>query len=161
MQNLPLEIDLICYDFDGVMTDNRVLVLENGTEGVFVNRGDGLAISEFRKLGLSQIILSTEENAVVSARGKKLKIPVFQGVKNKRTALEAYAKDNSYDLDKTVYVGNDINDLEVMKIVGCPVAPADAHHTILQLVSIVTKAPGGAGVIREIYDLFKMENVRE
>jgi len=155
MDNLPTNIDLICYDFDGVMTDNRVLVLEDGTEGVFVNRGDGLAISEFKKSGLEQIILSTEENPVVSARGKKLNIPVLQGISDKRTALQAFVEENDLNLKNVIYVGNDINDLEAMKIVGCPVAPADAHSTILQLAAIVTKAPAGAGVIREIYDLFK------
>jgi len=154
MQDLPAQIDLICYDFDGVMTDNRVLTLEDGTEGVFVNRGDGLAISEFRKSGLPQIIISTEKNLVVSARAKKLKIPVLQGISNKREALQTYARESGYDLENIVYVGNDINDLEVMKIVGYPVAPADAHPEILKLACIVTGALGGAGVIREIYDLY-------
>ena len=68
----PKEIDLVCYDFDGVMTDNRVLVLEDGREGVFVNRTDGLAVAALKRMGLPQLILSTEENPVVSARGENL-----------------------------------------------------------------------------------------
>ncbi len=154
MPKLPKKIDLICYDFDGVMTDNRVLVMEDGTEAVVVNRGDGLAVSEFEKAGISQIIISTETNSVVSARAKKLNIPVLQGIDNKRTALERYAAENKYSLENTIYVGNDINDLSIMKIVGCPIAPADAHSIICNLAHIVTIAPGGGGVIREIFDLF-------
>ena len=60
----------IFYDFDGVMTDNTVLVDENGTESVRVNRSDGLAVSEFKKMGFAQAILSTEKNQVVSKRAQ-------------------------------------------------------------------------------------------
>ena len=66
------DLDLICYDFDGVMTDNRVLVDQDGREAVMVNRGDGLAVAAFKRLGLAQMILSTETNPVVAARAAKL-----------------------------------------------------------------------------------------
>ena len=149
----PSSIDLICYDFDGVMTNNRVLVLEDGTEAVFVNRGDGWAIGEIKKAGIPQVIFSTETNPVVSTRGQKLNIPVLQGLDDKAHSLKAYAIENRYSLEKIIYIGNDLNDIGAMNIVGCPIAPADSHSLILDLAAVVTKSQGGAGVIRELYDI--------
>lgn len=146
--------DLICYDFDGVMTDNRVYVMQDGTETVAVNRSDGLAVSALRRAGVAQIILSTEENPVVGARARKLKIPVLQGLKDKAETLRAHAAEAGVDLARTVFIGNDINDLGVMRIVGFPVAPSDAYPTILAIAKHVTHAGGGAGVIREFCDTF-------
>ncbi len=147
------DIDLICYDFDGVMTDNRALVLEDGTEAVYINRGDGLAVAAIRKIGIPQVIISTEENPVVGARANKLKIPVLQGISDKRTALEKFAEKNGHSLKRVVYIGNDINDLEAMQSVGFPIAPADAHHSIRDMAAIVTSARGGEGVVREFLGL--------
>ena len=75
MDNLMKKINLIVYDFDGVMTDNKVFVDQKGREMVQVNRADGLGISEIKKLGIEQIIVSTENNPVVSVRAIKLGIP--------------------------------------------------------------------------------------
>ena len=81
------KIDIIIYDFDGVMTNNKVYVDQNGNETVQVNRADGLGISEIKKLGIEQIIISTETNPVVSARANKLEIICLQGIENKKSAL--------------------------------------------------------------------------
>ena len=72
-------IKLLVYDFDGVMTDNKVYIDQNGNEFVQVNRADGLAISEIKKLLIDQIIISTEKNSVVLLRAKKLGIKCFVG----------------------------------------------------------------------------------
>lgn len=144
---------MVCYDFDGVMTDNRLLLSEDGRESVFVNRGDGLAISMLKKLGVRQIILSTESNPVVAARGRKLGIPVIQGQDDKAAALRAYAAAEGIDLGRAVYIGNDVNDLAAMRLVGHPVAPADAHESIKSISAFITRAQGGEGVVREFFDL--------
>jgi YrbI family 3-deoxy-D-manno-octulosonate 8-phosphate phosphatase len=83
-------IKIIYYDFDGVMTDNKVYADQNGNEMVQVNRADGLGIAEIKKLGIKQIIISTEKNPVVSARANKLGIPCLQGIENKKDALINY-----------------------------------------------------------------------
>lgn len=147
-------IDLIIYDFDGVMTDNRVLVDENGKESVFCNRSDGLAISKIKQLGVPQMIVSTETNKVVETRAKKLKIPVLQGVDNKKEIVEKYCQEQNVDLKKVIYVGNDINDLEIMKAVGQAIAPADASQEIKDIANVITRAGGGEGVIRELLKYF-------
>lgn len=146
------DIDLMVYDFDGVMTDNKVLVFKDGKEAVFCNRADGLAIQKIRKLGLPQIIISTEKNEVVHARAKKLKIKVAYAISNKKSTLIQYCKNKNYDLKKVVYVGNDINDLEAMELVGYSIAPRDANRKIKKVVKAVINVKGGEGVIRELYE---------
>ena len=144
------DLQLIVYDFDGVMTNNKVILREDGLESVIVNRSDGLGVNSFRKLGIPQLILSTETNPVVKARAKKLNLEVIDSSVNKKADLYDYCSRHGYDIKKTLYVGNDLNDLEVMKIVGFPVAPADANIEIKKIALIVTKARGGDGVIHEL-----------
>jgi 3-deoxy-D-manno-octulosonate 8-phosphate phosphatase (KDO 8-P phosphatase) len=146
------DIDLIVYDFDGVMTDNRVIVFQDGTEAVIVNRADGLGVDRFRNLGIPQLILSTETNPVVKARAAKLRLEVIASCKDKKNVLENYCEQNGYDLNKVMYIGNDLNDLEVIKIVGFPIAPADAHPEIKKVAKLVTAAKGGDGVVKEVSD---------
>jgi len=145
-------IDLIVYDFDGVMTDNRILFFQDGTEAVMVNRADGLGINMIKELAIPQLILSTETNSVVSARAKKIGLPVLQGIGNKKKTLTEYCIQHNYDMKRVIYLGNDVNDYEVMSVVGFPLAPSDAHVKILNLAKIVLKAKGGEGVIREFAD---------
>ena len=147
---LPKDIKLMVYDFDGVMTDNTVLVREDGVESVFVSRADGLGIGRLRKAGFKQLILSTETNRVVSARAKKLRIEVLQGSEDKTRELADYCQSQGIDLAKVLYIGNDVNDLEAMGLVGYPVAPADAHPQVLAIAKYVTRARGGEGVIKEV-----------
>jgi len=159
-QKIELEdIDLIVYDFDGVMTDNRVITFQDGTEAVVVNRADGLGVDRFRSLGIPQLIISTETNPVVEARAAKLRIEVIASCADKRMALENNCEKNGYNLQRVLYVGNDLNDLGVMKVVGFPVAPADAHPDILEISCIVTEARGGEGVVRELFDIVTKGNI--
>ncbi len=146
-------IDLVVYDFDGVMTDNKVLVFENGQEAAVCSRADGMAIAMIKRMGIPQVVISTERNSVVQVRVQKLNIKAIYGVKDKRKALVDYCRKAKYSLDRVVYVGNDINDFEAMQAVGYPIAPADAHKTIRRLAVKVISVKGGQGVIRELVDM--------
>jgi len=145
-------LTLIVYDFDGVMTDNKVYVDQSGREMVQVNRSDGLGVSEIKKLGIEQIIISTEKNSVVSARASKLSIPCLQGIENKKDVLINYCKKNDINLKNIAYVGNDINDKEAMEIVGYSFCPVDAHGSIKKISNHILDTKGGNGVIRELLD---------
>ena len=147
-----MKVELIVYDFDGVMTDNKVYVDENGREMVQVNRSDGLGVEELKKMGYKQIIISTEKNPVVSARAEKLKIPFLQNIKNKKDSLNDYCNNNKINLKHVIFIGNDINDLEAMKIVGNAFCPSDSHKSIKLISNYIFNAKGGAGVIRELLD---------
>ena len=145
-------INLLVYDFDGVMTDNKVFIDQNGREMVQVNRADGLGVAEIKKLGIDQIIISTEKNPVVTARAKKLNIKCLQCIENKKEALQKYCSENNYDLQYIAFVGNDINDMEAMKIAGYSFCPVDAHGSIKKISNHILDTKGGQGVIRELLD---------
>ena len=149
------DVRLIVYDFDGVMTDNKVIISEDGKESVVVNRSDGLAISKIREMKIPQLIVSSEINKIVKIRARKLNIPVLSGVKDKKDVIISYCNRKNIDLKKVIFVGNDISDSEVMKIVGYPIAPQDAYKIIKGKAMIITKTKGGEGVIREIYDILE------
>ena len=146
-------IKLMVYDFDGVMTNNKVYLDQNGKEIVQVNRADGLGVAEIKTLEIEQIIISTEINPVVTARANKLGINCLQGVNNKKKALKIYCNNNNLDLKNVGYIGNDINDKDVMKIVGFTFCPSDAHDSIQLISNYVLKTKGGDGVIRELLEL--------
>jgi YrbI family 3-deoxy-D-manno-octulosonate 8-phosphate phosphatase len=149
---LPAVIDLVVFDFDGVFTDNRVLVSSDGTESVTCDRGDGHGISRLRRLGIPLVVLSTETNPVVAARCQKLELECLQGVDDKLAALHRLVHDRGAALPNTIYVGNDINDLSSLKTVGCAVVPHDAHAVVRSHAHVVLKCAGGRGAVRELCD---------
>jgi YrbI family 3-deoxy-D-manno-octulosonate 8-phosphate phosphatase len=153
---LPAPPAALVMDFDGVFTDNRVLVLEDGREGVLCSRGDGLGLERLRRaLDLPCLILSKERNPVVTARAAKLGIEVLHGIEDKETALRDWAAERGVALARTVFVGNDVNDLACLRLAGCGVAVADAVPEARAGADLVLEAPGGAGALRELCDLLR------
>lgn len=147
------DIELIIYDFDGVMTDNTAYMTQDGIESVQIHRGDGMAVGLLDELGIKQVIISTETNPVVSQRAKKLGIKAEQGIWDKHIAVQKTAQEFGVSLDKTAFVGNDINDEKAMRLVGLRICPADAEPEIKAIAHIITQAKGGKGVVRELYRL--------
>ena len=150
---LPRPVAAVVFDFDGVLTDDRVWLDAEGTELVACSRSDGMGISRLRAAGITALVLSKERNPVVGARCRKLQIPCLQAIDDKRAALEAWLAERQLDPTQTVFLGNDVNDVEVMAWVGCGVAVADAHPTALAAARVVLARPGGAGAARELADL--------
>ncbi|ANH93092.1 transferase [Streptomyces sp. SAT1] len=146
------DIDAVVLDFDGTQTDDRVLIDSDGREFVSVHRGDGLGIAALRRSGLKMLILSTERNPVVAARARKLGLPVLHGVDRKDLALEQWCEEQGIAPGRVLYVGNDVNDLPCLALVGWPVAVADAHDAVRAAARAVTTVPGGHGAVREIAD---------
>jgi N-acylneuraminate cytidylyltransferase len=155
------EIDLIVYDFDGVFTDNRVLVRQDGMESVLVNRADGLGINMIKNLEIPQLILSTETNPVVEVRAKKVGLPILHNSQDKLKTLRTYCHKHGHDLTRVLYVGHDINDLGVMKVVGYPLCPSDAYDEIKKISKFVLSVSGGAGVVRELTKYIEVKNCRK
>ena len=152
------DIDCIFYDFDGVMTDNRVLVEQNGLEYVYVNRSDGYGIAKLKEKGILQIIVSTEENPVVERRADKLKIPVIHGVNNKGEIILRYCSDNNIKPQRTLFMGNDLNDISAFNVVGFKAAPNDAEPEILQISDWISERKGGCGAVRDLYRMLLSNN---
>ena len=146
------KIDAFIFDFDGVLTDNFVHTDENGKELVSCSRADGLAFDVLHKLRKAAYILSTEQNPVVTARAKKLKIQVLQGIGNKSQALKNIANEKGYNLQNILYIGNDLNDYFAMQLCGYTACPIDSHKAIKSIATIVLKTKGGKGVVRELLE---------
>jgi N-acylneuraminate cytidylyltransferase len=157
LRALPSAISALVLDFDGVFTDNRVIVFEDGKEAVLCNRSDGMGLSQLKKSGLRILVLSTEDNPVVQARCDKLSIEYIQGVQDKLEALRNWLKTKEIDASTVAYVGNDVNDIECMQEVGCGVAVSDAHPHVKANAHIILSASGGQGAIREIAVLIEQK----
>lgn len=151
--HLPAKVSALVMDFDGVFTDNKVIVFQDGSEAVVCDRGDGWGIGQLKKTGLPLLILSTEANPVVRARADKLGLLCLQNIRDKWSALEVWLQEKSIDPAQVVYLGNDANDLPCMTRVGCAVAPADAHPSARDVAHIILEHRGGDGAIRELCDL--------
>lgn len=148
----PLAARVVVTDFDGVHTDDSAWVDAAGTEHVRVSRSDGMGVALLRRAGVPVLILSTEQNAVVRARAEKLQVEVIHGVDDKATVLRQWATGRGIDLAETAYLGNDVNDLPVMALVGWPVAVADALPEVRAAARVVLTRPGGSGAVRELAD---------
>lgn len=153
MDMLPAKIEVLVLDFDGVFTENKVTVFEDGTEAVVCDRGDGMGIEMLKKKGLPIWVLSKEKNAVLTARCNKLNIPCTYGIENKLALLQEQLEKNGIDPQNVVYVGNDINDITCMQFVGCGVAVSDAYPAVKEVATLVLNNKGGNGAIREICEL--------
>jgi N-acylneuraminate cytidylyltransferase len=152
---MPDKIELLVLDFDGVVTDNRVWVSEDGREMVAAYRSDSLIIGKLKQAGTEVIILSSEVNPVVAARARKMQVEAIHGIglDDKAAVLKTLLKERKIDPARVVYIGNDINDLPCFEVVGWAVAVADAQPEVSLAADYVTGKNGGHGAVREICDL--------
>lgn len=150
---LPHPVHAVFFDFDGVFTNNMVLTLQDGAEGILADRRDGYGIGLLRAAGVFAGVLSTERNPVVAARCAKMGIPLHQGLDNKLQTLVRLAEANKLDLKHVIYVGNDLNDLECIQSAGCGIAVADAHPSVRAAARVVLQHEGGYGAVREVCEL--------
>ena len=142
----------VVFDFDGVMTNNKVIISESGDESVVCDRGDGLGIEILKDADLMMLILSKERNSVVRRRARKLNLEVIHGCDNKITALKKWLDKNSIDASECAYIGNDLNDVECLKFVGLAITPSDAHQSAKHFAHWILLASGGNGAVREFAD---------
>jgi len=154
---LPKTIAAIVFDFDGVFTDSRVVVMQDGRESVICHRGDGAGLAHLERTGVSLLVISAERNPVVGKRCEKLNIPYHNGIENKLETLRHWLGENEIAASDVVYVGNDVNDLECLAAVGCGVVVSDAHPDVKKSATMVLSSPGGHGAIRELADLVEQK----
>ena len=151
-------IDTFIFDFDGVLTDNKVYLNNKGDEYVVCNRADGIGFDYLNKNKKNIYIISSEKNDVVLYRGKKLGVKVINGISNKIEVLEKLSIKEGIDLKKTIFVGNDINDYHAMNKCKYSACPCDSHPKIKKIANYTLKSSGGEGVVREILEkVFKID----
>ena len=147
------DVDVVITDFDGVHTDDTAIVTEDGTESVRVSRSDGMGVELLRRAGVPVLILSKETNPVVRARAAKLGVEVLHGVETKAEVVRDWLRRQDVPPGRAAFLGNDVNDLGPMDLVGWPVATADARPEVRRAARLVLDSPGGSGAVRELCDL--------
>lgn len=145
-----VDVDAVVTDFDGVHTDDTVGVTGDGVEQVRVSRSDGMGVRLLREAGIPVLILSTETDPVVSARARKLRVDVLQSQDDKAAALRRWADEQGIPLARIAYLGNDVNDLPALDLVGWPVAVPEAHPLVLAAARVVLDKQGGRGAVRDL-----------
>ena len=149
------KIKCIILDVDGVLTDGGIYVAPDGSElyKPFYAR-DGLAITLARKVGLSTAIITGRASSIVEHRARELHIDlVYQGKLDKRAAYADIKAKMGYADEEIAYVGDDIVDLPIMRMVGLPCAVGDAVPEVREIAQIIAAEHGGRGAVREIYEI--------
>ena len=155
---LPESPALLALDFDGVMTDDRVWVAQDGTESVACNRGDGMGVTLLKRTGFPILIISSEPNPVVKARADKLGVDCVHGCRDKTREFETILRERGIDAANVVFVGNDVNDIGCIERVGCGLAVADAHPLVKDAANATLLHRGGHGAVREACELLLVRN---
>lgn len=144
---------MILTDVDGVMTDGTVLLLPDGQEAKAFHIRDGLALAWARRAGLLTGILSGRASEAVARRAAELGMAVVrQGVRDKGLVFREILAELQLAPHEVAYVGDDVNDLPVLREVGLSAAPADAAFEVRAEVFMITEARGGRGCLREFLE---------
>lgn len=147
------EIKMFLTDCDGCLTDGGMYYSEHGDELKKFNTRDGMGFALLRKKGIITGIITSEDVDMNRRRAEKLKLDILEsGCKDKVAAVKRICLEHGINLENVAYVGDDINDLEVVKMVGLGCCPADAMPEIKDVADFVAKTKGGEGVIREVVE---------
>jgi len=148
-----VSIELIVLDVDGTMTDSHITYSENGDEIKSFNVKDGLAIASWRKLGKQVAIITGRSSKIVQRRAKELRIEHFyQGVHNKKEVLDILLKKLHLNLDNVAAIGDDLNDLKMLKAAKISFVPRDASAYVDKVANIILTKKGGDGAVREMIE---------
>ena len=147
-------IRLVAMDVDGVLTDAGMYYSESGEELKKFNTRDGMGIKLLQRAGLITALITMEDTKLVTRRAEKLAIPeVHQGARDKLAVMREMVARHGLTLQQVAYIGDDVNDLEVLNAVGFSAAPADALPAVRNAVDYVCRQKGGEGAVREVADL--------
>ena len=154
MENLFKNIKLIAFDVDGVFTDGRIYINDAGIESKAFHTQDGQGIRQILETGIKVAVISGRKSQAVSMRMKELSIEdVYLDCKNKEATFQSLLKKYSIRAMESAFVGDDIPDVKILKVVGLPIAVANARSEVKKIAKYITKNTGGSGAIREITDL--------
>ena len=149
-----LKVKLVITDVDGVLTDGGMFYSENGEMLKKFNTRDGMGVALLRNFRIPVVIITGENSKIAISRAKKLLIKdIFIGIKQKELLLSKICKKYKVEKNNIAYIGDDINDLAILKQVGLSASPKDAISIIKKNSNYICKLKGGEGVLREIADL--------
>lgn len=147
-------IKLLLMDCDGVLTDGRFWLLNNGDEQKGFHVHDGLGLELWHRAGMRSGIISGRKSTVVEQRARDLKIEfVRQGAENKMASFEALLREAGIEDSEVAYIGDDLNDIPVLMRAELAVAVANAAEETRSVAHLVTRAAGGFGAVREVVEI--------
>lgn len=148
------DVKLVILDVDGVMTDGRIVIDDNGIEQRNFDIKDGLGVVALQMSGVEVAIITSKKSGSVRHRAEELKIKRFhEGIRKKTEPYEQMLAEIGISDAQVAYVGDDLVDLSMMKRVGLAVAVADAVDEVREAAAYVTRAPGGRGAVREAAEM--------
>jgi 3-deoxy-D-manno-octulosonate 8-phosphate phosphatase (KDO 8-P phosphatase) len=146
-------IGLVCLDVDGTLTDGRLYFDGDGREIKSFNVLDGQGLTQLRRFGIHVALITARNSQAAKRRGDDLRLETFIGVKDKLTCMDELAARHGLDRQRTAFVGDDLPDLDCLRVAGLSVAPANAHPWIAEVVHWRTRARAGEGAVREVCDV--------
>ncbi|MEA4811362.1 MAG: acylneuraminate cytidylyltransferase [Anaerolineaceae bacterium] len=153
-RHFPEYVSMLIMDFDGVFTDDKVYLDEEGHEFACCDRGDGMGMSLLKtQTDISVLVMSRDTSKISHARAKKLKIEAFSSVMDKGKAIESLVTERGLKPEELIFMGNDLPDLDTYPYVGFFVCPADAQPEVRRRADLVLQHRGGNGAIRELTDI--------
>ncbi len=153
LEKLP-GVRLIAFDVDGVFTDGRFYLSDDGVESKSFHTQDGFGIRQLITTGISVAVISGRRSGAVDRRMQELGVPyIVQGCKDKVAALDAIVAELGITTDECAYVGDDVPDLPLLRYVGVSIAVANAVATVRMQCDYLTTASGGSGAVREACEL--------
>lgn len=154
-------IKLFGCDVDGTLTDAGMYYTENGDELKKFNTRDGMGMKLLRESGIITLIITSENTKIVENRAKKLKVDyLYQGVQNKLEVIKELLKKLDIDKSEFAYIGDDINDKEILEFAGLKACPNDAMEIIKNIDNIlIMSKKGGEGTVREFIDNYIIQEI--
>ena len=154
IENRCKKIKIVLTDVDGVLTDGGLYYTKDGDVMKRFHVRDGMGVTLLRKNKISTIIITKETTSMVRKWAKKMNVKkVYDGIMKKELILEKICKSFKISEKEIAFIGDDVNDLELMKKVGFSVTPKDGNNTVKKIADYITKSKGGEGAVREITDL--------
>jgi len=148
------KIKIVITDVDGVLTDGGMYYNEDGEYMKKFNTKDSMGMELLLKNGIKTIWMTREDSMIVKQRAKKIKIvELYSNVIKKENMLSEISQEYKVNNDEIAYIGDDVNDLEIMKQVGFSATPNDGNNVIKEIADYVCETNGGNGAFREIGDL--------
>ena len=156
-----MNIKWIILDVDGVLTDGKLIYTSSGEEIKAFSARDGLGLAAAHKAGILLGIITARTSPMVERRAKELKFDaLLMGHANKTEALRALCESHHIELVHIAYMGDDLNDLGALSLVGLPMAPQDAAAEVKELAQFVSNYNGGSGAVRDAVEyILKAQNM--
>ena len=148
-----INIKNFVFDVDGVFTDGSIIVDSDGNEMRVFNTKDGIAVKFATEIGYNICVISGGNNEGVRKRLSRLGVKhIFLGINDKKEVFDNFLSKNNLNIEETLFMGDDLPDINILKEVGLPTCPADACPGVKEVVDYISPKKGGDGCVRDVIE---------